>query len=73
MIGAVYVDGHVAPVPQLIYLQQMAALLVRMKRTELRVKAKRRAATDAGSAGGNATSSDTGTAAGLAAAGPKLD
>jgi uncharacterized membrane protein len=60
----------------LIYLQQMAALLVRMKRTELRVKAKRRAAgaaRDVEPAGGNGTSSESGTGTGLAAAGPKLD
>ena len=69
-------NGRVMPVLQLIYLQQMAALLVRMKRTELRVKAKRQAAgaaADARLAVGNRSSSDTGNGVGLGAAGPKLD
>ncbi len=51
---------------QVIYLQQMAVLLVRMKRTELRVKAKQRAAAAAaeGSTGGNGDSSGGGQTAG---------
>lgn len=69
-------DAMCACAVQLIYLQQMALLLVRMKRTELRVKAKRRAAAAAnttGPAGGNGTISGGGDAAAPAAAGPKLD
>ncbi len=60
---------------QLIYLQQMALLLVRMKRTELRVTAKQKRAAEAKegppSGGGAATSGNGDSSAD--GAGPKTD
>lgn len=60
---------------QLIYLQQMALLLVRMKRTELRVKAKQKRATEAkeGYSGGGGASTGGNGDSSADGAGPKTD